>query len=93
MTLNDVMIANSVQNEKSNKVHNRSSKKNFEVGAMGSEHPLLTGYNPGYIPLALFVIFGKTEKKRRQKVDNLWSDSKYERRQSAFDPMKVECFC
>lgn len=62
MTLNDVMIANSVQNEKSNKVHNRSSKKNLEVGAMGSEHPLLTGYNPGYIPLALFVIFGKTEK-------------------------------
>lgn len=37
-------------------------KKNLEVGAMGSEHPLLTGYNPGYIPLALFVIFGKTEK-------------------------------
>lgn len=62
MTLNDMMIANSVQNEKSNKVHNRSSKKNLEVGAMGSEHPLLTGYNPGYIPLALFVIFGKTEK-------------------------------
>lgn len=62
MTLNDVMIANSVQNEKSNKVHNRSSKKNLEVGAMGSEHPLLTGYNPGYIPLALFVIFGKTKK-------------------------------
>lgn len=62
MTLNDVMIANSVQNEKSNKVHNRSSKKNLEVGAMGSENPLLTGYNPGYIPLALFVIFGKTEK-------------------------------
>lgn len=61
MTLNDV-ITNSVQNEKSNKVHNRSSKKNLEVGAMGSEHPLLTGYNPGYIPLALFVIFGKTEK-------------------------------
>lgn len=31
---------------------------------MGSENPLLTGYNgyPGYIPLALFVIFGKTEK-------------------------------
>lgn len=57
MTLNDV-ITNSVQNEKSNKVHNRSSKKNLEVGAMGSEHPLLTGYNP----LALFVIFGKTEK-------------------------------
>lgn len=56
------MITNSVQNEKSNKVHNRSSKKNLEVGAMGSEHPLLTGYNPGYIPLALFVIFGKTEK-------------------------------
>lgn len=62
MTLNDVMITNSVQNEKSNKVHNRSSKKNLEVGAMGSEHPLLTGYNPGYIPLALFVIFGNTEK-------------------------------
>lgn len=61
MTLNDV-ITNSVQNEKSNKVHNRSSKKNLEVGAMGSEHPLLTGYNPGYTPLALFVIFGKTEK-------------------------------
>lgn len=60
MTLNDV-ITNSVQNEKSNKVHNRSSKKILEVGAMGSEHPLLTGYNPGYIPLALFVIFGKTE--------------------------------
>lgn len=92
MTLNDV-ITNSVQNEKSNKVHNRSSKKNLEVGAMGSEHPLLTGYNPGYIPLALFVIFGKTEKNRRQKVDNLWSDSKYERCQSAFDPMKLECFC
>lgn len=93
MTLSDVMIANSVQNEKSNKVHNRSSKKNLEVGAMGSEHPLLTGYNPGYIPLALFVIFGKTKKNRRQKVDNLWSDNKYERRQSAFDPMKVEYFC
>lgn len=83
------MIANSVQNEKSNKVHNRSSKKNLEVGAMGE----WTSSADRLHPLSALCNIRENGKNRRQKVDNLWSDNKYERRQSVFDPMKVECVC
>lgn len=87
------MITNSVQNEKSNKVHNRSSKKNLEVGAMGEWTSSADRLQPRLHPLSALCNIRENGKNRRQKVDNLWSDSKYERCQSAFDPMKLECFC